>query len=381
MEIRQFLMRSWVLFAQVVTVSLALVLVLSVLKPDWLPRGAIPGSAPEQGQTGAGLSYAAAAKRAMPSVVNIYTSSKSAASPMADDPAFKKYFGDEGDSPREGGPSLGSGVIVSEKGFVLTNNHVVESADEIEVALADGRKANAVVVGTDPDTDLAVLRIDLPDLPIMKFGQVDQLHVGDVVLAIGNPFGFGSSVTMGIVSAIGRSHLGINTFENFIQTDASINPGNSGGALVDTQGNLLGINAAILSRSGASAGIGFAIPADTARQVLDSIVATGQVVRGYIGVETQDVTPELAGAFSLPRQDGAIIAGVVRGGPAERAGVRTGDILFAVNGKAVLDSNGMLNLISQLSPGAKAELSLLRDKQERQLGVEIGKRPKPAPPH
>jgi serine protease DegQ len=384
MEYRLALKRFWLLFAQAATVALAVVLVIGAIQPGWLPwrRGGVVASlAGDDGRSGSVVSYAEAARHATPSVVNIYTSSKAATSPMADDPAFRKFFGDEGDNPREGGPSLGSGVIVSEKGFVLTNNHVVESADEIEVALADGRKANAIVVGTDPDTDLAVLRIELPDLPTMKFGQIDQLHVGDVVLAIGNPFGFGSSVTMGIVSAIGRSHLGINTFENFIQTDASINPGNSGGALVDTQGNLLGINAAILSRSGTSAGIGFAIPADTARQVLDSIVATGQVVRGYIGVETQDVTPELAGAFALPRQDGAIIAGVVRGGPAERAGVRTGDILFAVNGRPVTDSNAMLNLISQLAPGTKAQLSLLRDKQERQIGVDVGRRPKPAGQH
>jgi serine protease DegQ len=222
----------------------------------------------------------------------------------------------------------------------------------------------------------------LPDsttkpLPALAFGSIDQVKVGDVVLAIGNPFGFGSTVTMGIISATGRSHLGINTFENFLQTDAAINPGNSGGALVDVSGNLLGINTAIYSRSGTSAGIGFAIPANIAKQVLDSIVASGQVVRGYIGVETQDVTPELAEAFALPRRDGAIIAGVVRGGPADKAGIKTGDILIAVNGKAVTDSTGMLNLIAPLTPGGQAQLTVVRDKREQQIMLTVGQRPKP----
>jgi len=232
------------------------------------------------------------------------------------------------------------------------------------------------LIGADPETDLAVLKINLQNLPVMAFGRADQIQVGDVVLAIGNPFGLESSVSMGIVSATGRTRLGINTFENFIQTDAAINAGNSGGALIDTHGSLLGINTAILSRTGTSAGIGFAIPSDIAKQVLDGIVATGQVVRGYIGVETQDVTPELAEAFGLPRSDGAIIAGVVRGGPADKAGVKTGDILVAVDGAKVVDSNAMLNQIARLAPGTKANLQILRDRQEMRLAVEVGRRPK-----
>lgn len=383
------LRRLWLIFAQTATIAVAMLFVVATFRPDWLPRRGMSdwmpvvtqqvmsgGSTAQGGMPG---SFAAAVAKAIPAVVSINTSKDIAVSnsPFADDPIFRRFFGDQFGSRREQAPSLGSGVIVSSQGYVLTNNHVVEAADQIEVVLADGRKADAKVIGTDPDTDLAVVRIDAKNIPAITFGRADQMKVGDVVLAIGNPFGFGSSVSMGIVSAVGRTRLGINTFENFIQTDAAINPGNSGGALVDVNGDLLGINTAILSRTGTSAGIGFAIPADTAKQVLDSIIATGQVVRGYVGVETQDVTPEIASAFGLPRSDGAIIAGVLRGGPADKAGVRTGDILVAVNGQAVVDSNGMLNLIARLQPGSQARLTLLRDRKEQQIAVEVGRRPKP----
>lgn len=380
--------RIWWVFAQTVTVLVALVFVVSTLRPDWLPRRdgfittqvtqTVPVSVPAAG------TYADAVKRAVPAVANIYTTKEVRApnSPFGDDPVFRHFFGDRFGAKREQASSLGSGVIVSAQGHILTNNHVIEAADEIEVALADGRRARAKLVGADPDTDLAVLKINLPDadknpLPAITFAATENVRVGDVVLAIGNPFGFGSTVTMGIVSATGRSHLGINTFENFIQTDAAINPGNSGGALVDAAGNLLGINSAIYSRSGTSAGIGFAIPASIAKQVLDSIVASGQVVRGYIGVETQDVTPELAEAFGLPRTDGAIIAGVVRGGPADKAGLKTGDILISVNGKPVPDSSAMLNLIAPLTPGSEAQLMIVRNKKEQKIAAEVGQRPKP----
>jgi len=245
------------------------------------------------------------------------------------------------------------------------------------VALADGRRAKAKVVGSDPETDLAVLRIGLTALPTLAFGDLERVQVGDVVLAIGNPFGVGTTVTMGIVSALGRTHLGINTFENFIQTDAAINPGNSGGALVDSRGRLLGINTAIYSRSGGSMGIGFAIPVTTARQVVDSIVKQGGVVRGYIGVEPQDLTPEIAEAFQIPRREGAIIAGLVRGGPADKAGVKAGDVLIAVEGRAVKDTPSMLNLISQLEPGRTANLRFVREGREVDLPIVIGRRPKP----
>jgi len=384
--------RLWLLFAQTVTVGLALWFIVATLKPDWLHLAATrptrvtsttvpmletpPDAAPAPG------SYRDAARRAMPAVVNIFTSkgSKKPRNPLLEDPFFRRFFGDQLGDPEEKQFSLGSGVIVSTDGYILTNYHVVEAADEIEVALADGRKAVAKMVGVDPETDLAVIRIALPNLPAITLGRADNAKVGDVVLAIGNPFGVGQTVTMGIVSATGRSHLGINTFENFIQTDAAINPGNSGGALVDTNGNLLGINTAIYSRSGGSLGIGFAIPVTTVKMVMDSIIATGQVVRGYIGVEPQDVTPELAESFGLQTKTGAIIAGVERNGPADRAGVRPGDILVAVEGKPIADTTDMLNQVAQLEPGKKAKLTILRKNQQSIVEVVVGKRPKAKPP-
>ncbi|WP_151632858.1 Do family serine endopeptidase [Noviherbaspirillum aerium] len=379
--------RLWLLFAQTVTVGLALWFIVASLKPEWaisLLGGArgdravnspaqilqAPATAPAQD------SYREAARRAMPAVVNIFTTkgARQPKTPFMDDPLFRRFFGDQQEDRQF---SLGSGVVISPQGYVLTNNHVIETADEIEVALADGRKAVAKVVGTDPETDLAVVKIDLPNLPAITLGNADQARVGDVVLAIGNPFGVGQTVTMGIVSALGRNHLGINTFENFIQTDAAINPGNSGGALIDSSGNLLGINTAIYSRSGGSLGIGFAIPVTTVKDVMESIIATGQKVRGWIGVEPQDITPELAESFGLTRKSGAIIAGVLKGGPADKAGIRPGDILVAVEGKPVSDTTDMLNLIAQLAPGNKAKMTVLRKTQESTLEVTVGKRPKP----
>ena len=395
------LKRLWMTFAQTVTVALAVIFVIATLRPEWLPRklsmAGMPGAAiPTTGSTADGsspgpmtpasgtgsapwLSYGEAARSAIPAVVNIYTTKEARIPnhPLLSDPGFRRFFGEQGPSRRPVS-SLGSGVIVASDGLVLTNHHVVEAADEIEVALADGRRAKAKVVGSDPETDLAVLRIGLTALPTLAFGDLERVQVGDVVLAIGNPFGVGTTVTMGIVSALGRTHLGINTFENFIQTDAAINPGNSGGALVDSRGRLLGINTAIYSRSGGSMGIGFAIPVTTARQVVDSIVKQGGVVRGYIGVEPQDLTPEIAEAFQIPRREGAIIAGLVRGGPADKAGVKAGDVLIAVEGRAVKDTPSMLNLISQLEPGRTANLRFVREGREVDLPIVIGRRPKPA---
>jgi serine protease DegQ len=385
--------RLWFLFAQTVTVGLAIWFIVATLKPDWatgisgglrnsrissmtVPMTEAPStSAPTPG------SYRDAARHAMPAVVNIFTSkgARKQRNPLLDDPFFRKFFGDQLGDPEEKQFSLGSGVIVSTQGYILTNYHVVEAADEIEVALADGRKGVAKVVGADPETDLAVIKISLPNLPAITLGHADQAKVGDVVLAIGNPFGVGQTVTMGIVSALGRNHLGINTFENFIQTDAAINPGNSGGALVDTNGNLLGINTAIYSRSGGSLGIGFAIPVTTAKMVMESIISTGQVVRGYIGVEPQDVTPELAESFGLSTKSGAIIAGVERNGPADKAGIKPGDILVAVEGKPVTDTTDMLNLVAQLTPGKKAQLTILHKNQQTVVDVMVGKRPKAKP--
>ena len=380
-----FMRRIWLLFAQTVTIGLAILFIVKTLKPEWIDdlhhlhnmhdlvlQEAAPGST-----SGAG-SYRDAARRAMPSVVNIFTSkeTRQAKNPFMDDPFLHKFFGDRFNDHDDKQLSLGSGVIVSKEGFILTNNHVVESADEIQVALADGRKTVAKLVGTDPETDLAVIKVELPDLPAITLGHSEQTQVGDVVLAIGNPFGVGQTVTMGIVSALRRNHLGINTFENFIQTDAAINPGNSGGALVDTNGNLLGINTAIYSRSGGSLGIGFAIPVSTVKSVLESIIANGQVIRGYIGVEPQDITPDLADSFGLNTRSGTIVAGVVKGGPADKAGIKPGDILVAVNGKAVVDTTDMLNTIAQLAPGSTAQMTLLRKTAETKVDVEIGKRPR-----
>ncbi|GGI53892.1 MAG TPA: Do family serine endopeptidase [Oxalicibacterium sp.] len=385
--------RLWLLFAQTVTVGLAILFIVTTLKPEWaggvlgtaqkvrsatsVPMlEAPPNTAPIQS------SYREAAKLAMPSVVNIFTSKTAAPvqNPFMDDPFFRKFFGDRFDEEQEKQVSLGSGVIVSAQGYILTNNHVVEAADEIEVALADGRKALAKVVGSDPETDLAVVKIDLDNLPAITLGRVEEARVGDVVLAIGNPFGVGQTVTMGIISALGRNHLGIlDAFENFIQTDAAINPGNSGGALIDANGNLLGINTAIYSRSGGSLGIGFAIPVTTVKSVMDAIIKNGQVIRGYIGVEPQDITPELAESFNLKKSSGAIIAGVLRGGPADKAGMQPGDILVSVEGKPVVDMSDMLNQIAQLQPGKKAAIVVLRRNQETTLNVLVGVRPK-APP-
>jgi serine protease DegQ len=384
------LKKLWLTFAQAVAVALALVFVVATLKPQWLPArlsGSTSGQTPAPAQAASGrdavagasiLSYADAATRATPAVVNIYTTKDSRLPPdhpYLNDPMFRRFFGD----PQRSQPtsSLGSGVVVSREGTVLTNHHVIEGADGIEVLFSDGRRARASLVGSDPESDLAVLKVELPDLAAIELGDPEQARIGDVVLAIGNPFGVGQTVTMGIISALGRTQLGINTFENFIQTDAAINPGNSGGALVDTHGRLLGINTAIYSRTGGSLGIGFAIPTSTARNVMDQILKNGSVVRGYIGVEPQDVTPELAQAFKLPRKDGAIIAGIMRGGPADKAGVKTGDILVEVEGKAIPNTATMLNVIAQLAPGASSRFTFVRDGKEIELPITVGKRPKP----
>ena len=380
--------RLWLLFAQTVTVALALYFVIAALRPDWLGRAPVqvavgPGARAVpvlQAQSGPPTaSYREAAGRAMPAVVNILTSKASREThPILKDPFFRRFFGDRL-PPDEQMSSLGSGVIVSGEGYIITNFHVVEGADQIEVGLADGRKVSARIVGTDPETDLAVIRIAERNLPVMVLAEPDEARVGDVVLAIGNPFGVGQTVTMGIISAVGRNNLHINHFENFIQTDAAINFGNSGGALVDIHGNLLGINSAIYSQTGGSIGIGFAIPVSTARNVLESIIRHGQVVRGWIGIESQDITPELADSFGLARKSGAIIAGVVRNSPADRAGVRPGDILLAVEGKEVTSTGDMLNLIAGLTPGAKAKLKLMRQNRESTVDVTVGKRPRLKP--
>jgi Do/DeqQ family serine protease len=371
--------RLWLLFAQTVTVLVAVWFVLITLKPEWVQRPSwntdlqvfevAPGAISPTVSTGS-LSFAA--KKASPAVVSINTSQK-AGLEKNKDPWFRYFFGDQDDSAQTG---LGSGVIVSPQGYILTNNHVVEAADEILVMLNDGRQTQAKVIGTDPETDLAVLKVNLDKLPVMVMNNSEQVQVGDIVLAIGNPFGVGQTVTSGIISALGRNQLGINTFENFIQTDAAINPGNSGGALVDVQGNLLGINTAIYSKSGGSMGIGFAIPVSIAKQVLEGIVKDGLVTRGWIGVEPTELTPELAQTFNVSRQEGVIITGVLQTGPAFKAGIRPGDMLLAVNDHKVQNVAELLAQVSLLKPGVDAQLKILRKEQEQVLSVTPLQRPK-----
>ena len=378
--------KLWLIFSQTATICLAALLVVSTLRPDLLngmPQGTVITTVKQTAGDAVAprpSSYSDAARKAMPAVVNIFTSQamKAQQHPLRDDPLFRFFFGDQPDAQAPPSTNLGSGVIVSDSGYILTNSHVVEAADDIEVALADTRRVKAKVVGTDPESDLAVLKIDLPKLPAITFSQPDSVHVGDVVLAIGNPFGVGQTVTLGIVSALGRSHLGINTFENFIQTDAAINPGNSGGALVDAGGNLIGINTAIYSKTpgGASLGIGFAIPVSTAKSVMEQIIQTGSVQRGWIGVGVQDMTREIAESFRIPGTRAALITEIFRGTPADRGGMKVGDVLIAVDGKPVTDSATMLNLIAALVPGSAATLRVKREAKEIDLKVTVGKRPK-----
>lgn len=376
--------RLWLIFAQAVTVAVAILFVLQTLRPgSSITTGngvQILQEAPGNGEARQVASFSNAAQRALPSVVHIYTTQQVRApkNPLLNDPFFRHFFGDRFGEEKQQRSGLGSGVVVSSSGYILTNNHVIEGADQIEVASNDGRKFKAEVVGTDPESDLAVLKVSADaGLEPIVFAQPRSLKVGDVVLAIGNPFGVGQTVTSGIVSALDRTHLGINTFEDFIQTDAAINPGNSGGALVDSNGVLVGINTAIYSQSGGSMGIGFAIPVALAQNVLEQIIKNGGVTRGWIGVEIQEITPELAESFKLPNSQGALIAGVVRGAPADRAGIRPGDILLAVDDKQVKDAQVMLEVIAAQEPGRNARFKLRREGKEVDLPVIIGKRPKP----
>jgi Do/DeqQ family serine protease len=407
--------RLWLIFSQAVTVAMAVLFVVATLKPEWLrdvrarippaapiaqPSAVPPAGDPAQastvltgattstagpttglvGTTTATTGFAAAARRAAPAVVSIAASKAPARNDRVEEPWLRFFFGGRGQQPQA--PSraqvgLGSGVIVSDQGFLLTNNHVVEGADDIEVMLADGRGASARIVGTDVETDLAVLKIDLDRLPVIDFGDTVSLQVGDAVLAIGNPFGVGQTVTAGIVSALGRTRLGINTFENFIQTDAAINPGNSGGALVDAQGRLVGINTAIFSRSGGNLGIGFAIPADIARKVMDSLVRDGAVSRGWIGVESRDLTPDLAASLGLKVPQGGLITGVLRDGPAARGGLQPGDVVTRVNDRSVSNATELLDAVASLAPQSRAQLAVQRGPRALAVSVEIDKRQTP----
>ena len=377
--------RLWLVFAQSTTIGLAVLFVLATLRPDlldWRDSRRSESSGAREGAPSSSqqrmLSFSDAVRKATPAVVNIFTSQevKVPRHPFMDDPVFRYFFGSQFDAQTRRSSSLGSGVIVSEKGYVLTNHHVIEAADEIEVALSDSRRSKARVVGTDPETDMAVLKIDLKNVPAITFAASDQARVGDIVLAIGNPYGVGQTVTFGIVSALGR-HLGISTFENSIQTDAAINPGNSGGALVDLNGNLLGINSAIYSRTGGSQGIGFAIPSNLARQVMEQILENGVVTRGWVGIGVQDITPELAESLKLARTSGALITDVVTGGPADVAGLKPGDVLLSVGDKPVNDYAGSLEAIAALKPKTSTVLKVQRNSREVNLSVNVGLRPKP----
>ncbi len=372
--------KIWTLFSQLVTLLLAMYFVVATLKPQWLDRrprlaSVVPileAPAGMENTPVAGLSFRHAAQVASAAVVSIRTSTAPQRSPQSADPWFRFFFGDQGQTQPQAG--LGSGVVVSPTGYILTNNHVIEGADDIDVMLNDGRVIKASVIGTDPETDLAVLKVSLDNLLAITWGNSDTLEVGDPVLAVGNPFGVGKTVTSGIVSALGRSQLGINTFENFIQTDAAINPGNSGGALVDVNGHLVGVNTAIYSRSGGSMGIGFAIPTSTARSVMESIVQDGQVTRGWIGVEPRELSAELAESFGISQGTGVIITGVLQNGPAAKAGLRPGDLIVAVNERAVNTVPELLTQVASLKPGEQATLGIVRRQLASTLTVVPGRR-------
>lgn len=392
--------RLWLIFAQTVTIALAILFLVGTLRPDWLPQGrflttpaqttepqAIPvplassstpsetDDAPPRLNNG---SYAIAAQRALPAVVHVFTSKDvPTPQPLLNDPFFQQFFGTPGRTQQQvqRRTGLGSGVLVSSDGYILTNNHVIESADAIEVATNDGKKFTAHIVGRDPESDLAVLRIESQTkLPTIVFAPTGSARVGDVVLAIGNPFGVGQTVTMGIISALGRTELGINTFENFIQTDAAINPGNSGGALVDTRGRLVGINTAIYSRSGGSLGIGFAIPASAARGVMEQIIKNGRVIRGWIGVQVQEITPDLIKAFDLPEK-GALIAGIARNSPAAKAGLMPGDVLISIDGSPISTAHKVLEKVASLPPGHLVRVGLIRNGKQLEAVIQIAQRP------
>jgi serine protease DegQ len=388
--------RFWLIFAEFVTITLAIVFVVTLIRPDWNPwrrnvveiRESVPppigGLLSVSGQSGVKTSYAEASKRAMSSVVNI-SSSRDVKTPrnhpLANDPLFQRFFGrpNADDEEPDTRGSLGSGVIVNadEKGgYILTNDHVVAGSKDIQISFADGKVMAAKVVGIDPESDLAVLRVEGKGLTPITLGQSEKAQVGDVVLAIGDPFGVGQTVTMGIVSALGRNRLGVNRYENFIQTDAAINPGNSGGALVDVNGNLIGINSVIYSRTGGSLGIGFAIPVSMAKDVMEQIIAEGSVTRGYIGISPQDITPELAESLKLKLARGALVAQVVRGGPADKAGVKAGDVITGIEGKSIQDSVVAMAVIAALKPGQDVKFQLTRSEKPIDIAINVAKRPR-----
>lgn len=392
--------RLWVIFAEFVTITLAVVFVVTLIRPDWNPwrknvveirESTAPGGLLNVGSANTiRLTYAEAAKKAMASVVNVSSSRDVKLPrnhPLLGDPLLRRFFPPQEDADKDGGSDpdfdkqsgLGSGVIVNaddKGGYILTNDHVVSGAGSIQISFADGRVLPGKVVGTDPESDLAVLRIEGSGLTPITFGQSEKAQVGDVVLAVGDPFGVGQTVTMGIVSALGRNRLGVNRYENFIQTDAAINPGNSGGALVDINGNLIGINSVIYSQSGGSLGIGFAIPVSMAKGVMEQIIAEGSVTRGFVGITPRDITPELAEALKLPVARGALVENVSKPSPANTAGLKAGDVITAIDGKPIQDSVAAMAVIAALKPGMDANFALIRNQKEMMIAVNIGKREK-----
>jgi serine protease DegQ len=379
--------KLWLVFAQAVTLTLAVLFVVSLVKPEWLAwraqvvevREAVPstgGAAQQVGiaPPGRPFSFSDAARKAIPSVVNISaTRQVRRRNPLIDDPAFQRFFGERFNLPPETQLSLGAGVIVSREGYILTNDHVVEGVSDIQVTLHDGRTVIGKTVGTDPDTDLAVVRISAQGLTPVTFGQSDQAKVGDVVLAIGDPFSVGQTVTMGIVSAVGRE-ITTNPFGSFIQTDAAINPGNSGGALVDAKGNLIGINTLIFTRSGGYQGIGFAIPVGLAKRIMEQIIETGSVTRGWFGIDVMDVTPELAESLGLKVTHGVIVGAIERGSPADRSGVKLRDVILSIDGKPVADTATLLKSIAAMPPGKSVPVKVLRQERELAFDVVVGRR-------
>jgi len=372
--------------AQAVILGLAIAFVVMYFWPEIAGQDAptveIRQTAPETSKRPANgpYSYAQAVDRASPAVVNINTAKVVTVKPhpFLNDPVFRQFFGNPDNliTPRKRvETSLGSGVIMSEQGYILTNHHVIQGAEAIQVSLQDGRMVQAKVVGSDPETDVAVLKIDLKKLPVITLGHSDHLRVGDVVLAIGNPFGVGQTVTMGIVSATGRNKLGINTIENFIQTDAAINPGNSGGALIDAEGNLVGINTAIFSRNGGNQGIGFAIPTSLAQNVMEEILEHGRPLRGWLGIEAQVITPQIARALDLENTTGVVVVGVVRGGPAHSAGLQPRDVLVAIDGKKIAEAREALLAISGHKPGGRVKMEVLREGKSMILEATAIERP------
>jgi len=323
------------------------------------------------------VTYADAVVRAAPAVANLYTTKvvNKNARPLFEDPQFRHFFGNNEPKQRRMESSLGSAVLMSPEGYLLTNNHVVAGADQIVVALKDGRETHARVIGSDPETDLAVLKIDLKNLPAITIGRSDTLRIGDIALAIGNPFGVGQTTTMGIISATGRNQLGLNNYEDFIQTDAAINPGNSGGALVDANGNLTGINTAIFTKSGGSQGIGFAIPINLAMEVMKSIIEHGQVIRGWLGIEVQPLTPDLAESFGLSGRPGIVVAGIFRDGPAQKAGLQLGDVILSIDGAPASDGRRSMNQVARIKPSDKISIQVMRNGKELKLTAEVGLRP------